>query len=54
MNNSIHLLLVYTIQPLNTTILLVLSKRDILPKDIYEQKILDYIDKYNLNIVQMV
>ena len=35
---------------LTNPILLVLSKRDILPKDIYEQKILDYMDKYNLNI----
>ena len=39
---------------LNNPILLVLSKRDILPKDIYEQKILDYMDKYNLNIVDKI
>ena len=34
---------------INNPILLVLTKRDILPKIIYEEKLLDYIDKYNLN-----
>ncbi len=36
---------------LSNPILLVLSKRDILPKDIYEQRILEYLDRYSLNIV---
>lgn len=36
---------------LKNPILLVLSKRDLLPKSIYEQKILDYMDKFKLNYV---
>lgn len=39
---------------LSNPILLVLSKRDILPKDIYEQKILDYLDKFSLNVVDKI
>lgn len=39
---------------LSNPILLVLSKRDILPKDIYEQKILDYIDRFSLKIVDKI
>ena len=35
---------------ISNPILLVLSKRDILPRDIYEQKILDYMNKFSLNI----
>lgn len=39
---------------LSNPILLVLSKRDILPKSIYEQKILDYLDKYLNNVVDKI
>ena len=35
-------------------ILLVLTKRDILPKIIYEERLLKYVDKYNLNIVDKI
>lgn len=34
---------------LNNDLILVITKRDILPKSIYEEKILNYFDKYNLN-----
>lgn len=34
---------------IDNPILLVLTKRDILPKVIYEERLLDYVDKYNLN-----
>lgn len=36
---------------LSNDILLVLSKRDIMPKSLYEEKLLGYLDKFNLNIV---
>lgn len=39
---------------LSNPILLVLSKRDILPKDIYEQRILEYLDRFSLNIVDKI
>lgn len=39
---------------LSNPILLVLSKRDILPEKIYEQKIIDYIDKFHLSVVDKV
>lgn len=35
-------------------ILLVLTKRDILPKVIYEDRLLKYVDKYELNIVDKI
>lgn len=35
-------------------ILLVLTKRDILPKSCYDEKLLKYFDNYNLNIVDKV
>lgn len=49
-NNSLEKLSTLLTNP----ILLVLSKRDILPKGIYEQKILDYMDKFSLNIVDKI
>lgn len=39
---------------LSNPVLLVISKRDILPKSIYEQKILDYMDRFSLNIVDKI
>ena len=36
---------------LNNDILLVLTKRDILPKSCYDKKLIEYFDNYNLNIV---
>ena len=36
---------------LSNDILLVLSKRDIMPKSLYEEKLLSYLDKFKLNIV---
>lgn len=39
---------------LNNPVLIVLSKRDILPKSIYEQKILDYIERYGFNVVDKI
>ena len=35
-------------------ILLVLTKRDILPKSTHDEKLLEYIDKYNLNIIDKI
>ena len=35
-------------------ILLVLSKRDLLPKSLFEERILEYMDRFNLNIVDKV
>lgn len=35
-------------------VLIVLSKRDVLPKSIYEQKILDYVERFNFNIVDKI
>ncbi len=35
-------------------ILLVLTKRDILPKSVHDEKLLEYIDKYNLNIIDKI
>lgn len=39
---------------IDNSILLVLTKRDILPKIIYEQRLLDYMDKYNLDFVDSI
>ena len=39
---------------LNNPVLLVLSKRDIMPKSIWEEKILRYMDRFNLNIIDSV
>jgi len=39
---------------LDNDILLVLTKRDILPKSCYDKKLLEYFDNYNLNIVDSV
>lgn len=39
---------------INNPILLVLSKRDLLPKSLYEEKMLNYMDRFNLNIVDKV
>ena len=36
---------------LSNDILLVLSKRDIMPKSLYEEKLLSYFDRFNLNII---
>ena len=36
---------------LNNNILLVLTKRDILPLSVYDVNLINYFDKYNLNIV---
>ena len=36
---------------LSNDILLVLSKRDIMPKSLYEEKLLSYLDRFNLNII---
>lgn len=38
-------------QTLNNPILLILSKRDIMPKSIYEEKLLNYMDKFKLNCI---
>ena len=35
-------------------VLLVLTKRDILPKSTSDEKLLDYIEKYNLNIIDKI
>ena len=35
-------------------ILLVLTKRDILPKSTHDEKLLEYIDKYNINIIDKI
>ena len=39
---------------INNNILLVLSKRDILPKSCYDKKFIEYFDNYNLNIIDRV
>ena len=39
---------------LNNNILLVLTKRDILPKSCYDKKIIEYFNNYNLNIIDTV
>ena len=39
---------------INNNILLVLSKRDILPKSCYDKKFIDYFNSYNLNIIDTV
>lgn len=39
---------------INNNIILVLTKRDLLPKGIYEQKLLDYFSDTNLNIVDKI
>jgi len=39
---------------INNPILLVLTKRDILPKSIYEERLLNYMDNYNLNILDKI
>lgn len=38
-------------QILSNDILLVLSKRDIMPKSLYEEKLLSYLDRFKLNII---
>ena len=39
---------------LNNKILLVLSKRDVMPKSIWEEKIVKYMDRFNLNIIDSI
>ena len=39
---------------ISNPILLVLTKRDILPKDVYDIKLLDYVSKYKLNILDKI
>lgn len=39
---------------LTNPILLVLSKRDLLPKSLYEEKIINYMNRFNLNIVDSI
>ena len=39
---------------INNNILLVLTKRDILPKSCYDEKFIKYFEKYNLNIIDTV
>lgn len=39
---------------INNPILLVLTKRDILPKSIYEEKLLNYMDNYNLKVLDKI
>ena len=39
---------------INNDILLVLSKRDILPKSCYDKKFIEYFNNYNLNIIDSV
>ena len=41
-------------QILNNPILLVLSKRDVMPKSLYDEKLLAYLDRYSLNIVDRI
>ena len=39
---------------LNNNILLVLTKRDILPKSCYDKKFIEYFNNYNLNVIDSV
>lgn len=39
---------------LNNPILLVLSKRDLLPKSLFEERILNYMNRFNLNVVDSI
>lgn len=39
---------------INNPILMVLTKRDILPKSLYEDKLLNYMDSYNLNLINKI
>lgn len=39
---------------LNNPILLVMTKRDIIPKSIYEDRLLDYMDRYKLNLLDKI
>lgn len=39
---------------INNPILLVLTKRDLLPKSIYEERLLEYMDNYKLNLLDKV
>lgn len=39
---------------INNNILLVLTKRDLLPKSCYDEKLLKYFDDYNLNIIDKI
>lgn len=39
---------------ISNNILLVLTKRDVLPKVIYEERLLDYVDNYNLNTIDRI
>ena len=42
------------INNISNPVLLVLTKRDILPKSIYEQRLLEYMDNYNLNLLDKI
>ena len=39
---------------INNPIMLVLTKRDILPKSLYEERLLNYIDNYKLNLLDKI
>ena len=39
---------------INNDVILVLTKRDLLPKSLYEEKLLSYLDNVNLNIVDRI
>jgi len=39
---------------INNPILLVLTKRDLLPKSIYDDRLLEYMDNYNLNLLDKI
>ncbi len=39
---------------INNNVLLVLTKRDLLPKSCYDEKLLKYFDNYNLNIIDKI
>lgn len=41
-------------QYIHNDIILVLTKRDMLPKDLYEEKLLSYLDEIDLNIVDRI
>lgn len=46
--------LIYVDRMLNNPMILVLTKRDLLPKSVKDRKIIDYIKKYNLDVVDIV
>jgi len=41
-------------QIITNPVLLVLSKRDLLPKSLFDEKILNYMDRFNLNIIDKI